>query len=167
MVLLANEASAQSITSPIATGTSGLSIDSILRGVDAAEISDLPPVWQQIADRSVTVGHHDPDFLVALARLFYTKATDRSAEVFQQGAFQQSTDFQSFYEKGARETLEFFGYDFIQSAYPDFERALETARAQETRLRCMSAWIQCYGHTNAGAVSCFTAGTVDSTWLWL
>ncbi|MEL7360333.1 MAG: hypothetical protein AAFN40_27855 [Cyanobacteria bacterium J06560_6] len=131
MVLLANEASAQSITSPIATVTSELSIDSILRGVDAAEISDLPPVWQQIADRSVTVGHHDPDFLVVLARLFYTKATDRSAEVFQQEAFQQSTDFQSFYEKGARETLEFFGYDFIQSAYPDFERALETARAQD------------------------------------
>lgn len=125
MVLLANEALSMS------KGSSELSISSILRGVDAVEVSHLPLVWQKIAAGSVKVGHQDPDFLVALARLFYTKATDCSAEVFQNKGSQQSTDFQSFYAEGAEETLEFFGHDFIQSAYPDFDLALQTARAKD------------------------------------
>jgi hypothetical protein len=63
----------------------GLSSRSILTGVNAVEVGCLPPVWQQIANREIKVGHSDPDFLVALARLFFTKGTDRSPEVFQQG----------------------------------------------------------------------------------
>lgn len=109
----------------------GLSADSILQGVNAVTVSDLPLVWQQIAAGSLKVGHSDPHFLVALARLFYTKASDRSAEIFQQEGSQQSADFQSFYLKGARKTLEYFGRDFAQSAYPDFDLALETARAKD------------------------------------
>ena len=66
-----------------------------------------------------------------LARLFYTKAIDRSPEVFQQKGLQQSADIQAFYNNGAKETLEFFGHDFVQSAYPDFDLALETAKAQD------------------------------------
>ncbi|MEL6555825.1 MAG: hypothetical protein AAFQ63_20545 [Cyanobacteria bacterium J06621_11] len=119
-----------------AKGSSGLSANSILQGVDAVEVNRLPLIWQQIAAREVTVEHGDPDFLVALARLFYTKATDRSPEVFQtkrgqQENAQQNSDFQSFYTSGARETLEFFGHDFVKTAYPDFDLALETARAQD------------------------------------
>ncbi|MBE9064163.1 hypothetical protein [cf. Phormidesmis sp. LEGE 11477] len=112
-------------------GLDSLSASSILQGVDAVEVSSLPLIWQQIAARNVAVGHSDPDFLVAMAQLFYTKATDRSPEVFQQKGFQQSPDFQSFYANGARKTLDFFGHDFVQSAYPDFDLALETARAQD------------------------------------
>ena len=109
----------------------GLSASSILQGVDAVEMGGLPFIWQQIADETLKIGHNDPDFLVALARLFYTKATDRSSEIFQQDELQQSADFQSFYGKGAQETLAFFGHDFLQSAYPDFDLALETARAKD------------------------------------
>ena len=125
MVLLANE--------PLQTikGSSELSASSILKGVDAVELSRLPLVWQQIVAGSVKIGHQDPNFLVALARLFYTKATDHSSEVFQKREFQQSADFQSFYAEGAKETLAFFGHDFIQSAYPDFDLALKTARAKD------------------------------------
>jgi len=130
MVLLANESPAQAIE-----GLDRLSTSSILQGIHAVEVSALPLVWQQIADRTAKVGYRDPDFLVALARLFYTKATDRSPEVFQQNDLQRSPDFQpcfqSFYERGAIETLEFFGHDFLQSAYPDFDRTLKTARAQD------------------------------------
>ena len=50
-----------------------LSASSVLQGVDAVEVSRLPLIWQQIADRTVETGHSDPDFLVAMARLFYTK----------------------------------------------------------------------------------------------
>ena len=104
----------------------GLSSRSILTGVNAVEVGCLPPVWQQIANREIKVGHSDPDFLVALARLFFTKGTDRSPEVFQQGA-----DFQLFYAKGVFETLEFFGDDFLTTAYPNFERSRQTAKAQD------------------------------------
>lgn len=135
MVLLANNA----LPTVIGSGkkaSDGLSASSILRGVDAAEVSALPRVWQQIAAGDIKVGHSDSEFLVALARLFYTKATDCSSEVFQQKAFQpesnqQDSDFQTFYNDGAKETLEFFGHDFLQSAYPDFDLALETAKAQD------------------------------------
>ncbi|MEL6902774.1 MAG: hypothetical protein AAFP07_17690 [Cyanobacteria bacterium J06606_4] len=125
MVLLANEA----LHPP--KGLSELSAGSILQGVDAVEVGRLPLVWQKIAAGSVEVGHQDPAFLVALARLFYTKATDCSAEFFRRKGFQQSADFQFFYAEGAEETLEFFGHDFIQSAYPDFDLALKTARAKD------------------------------------
>ncbi|MEM6452603.1 MAG: hypothetical protein AAF703_20095 [Cyanobacteria bacterium P01_D01_bin.105] len=108
-----------------------LSARSILAGVNAAELDCLPPVWQQIANRQVKVGHSDPDFLVALARLFWTKGTDRSPEVFQQGADLQHSGFQSFYAKGVRETLAFFGDDFLITAYPDFGRVEQTANAKD------------------------------------
>lgn len=144
MVLLAN--SALSASQTVDKGSNRLSAESILQGIDAVEMSCLPLIWQQISNRKVTIGHDDPDFLVALARLFYTKATDYSPEVFNSEAFnsevsqqrhiqhkgeQQNSNFQSFYESGARETLEFFGHDFIKAAYPDFDLALETARAQD------------------------------------
>lgn len=134
-----------------AKSSGGLSAGSILQGVDAVTVAGLPLIWQQIAAGNVKVGHSEPDFLVALARLFYTKATDLSPEVFQQESFprvslqqaslqqaslqqedgQQTSGFQSFYVRGARETLEFFGHDFIKSAYPDFDLVLENARAQD------------------------------------
>ncbi len=122
MVLSANAIPSQAMFPVL----DGLSTSSILEGIAAVEVDGLPPIWRQIAAREVTVGHSDPDFLVALARLFYTKATDRSPEVFQ-----QSFDFQAFYEKGARETLEFFGHDFVKTAYPNFDRVLKTAKAQD------------------------------------
>ena len=125
MVLLANQ------TLPVANSSNELSASSILQGVEAAAVSNLPEIWQQILAGKVKVGHSNPSFLVALARLFYTKATDRSSEIFQQDELQQSADFQSFYGKGAQETLAFFGHDFLQSAYPDFDLALETARAKD------------------------------------
>lgn len=112
-------------------GSYELSASSILRGVDAVEVSELPLVWQQIAVGELKIGHSDYEFLVALARLFHTKATDQSSEIFQRQGFQQSADFHFFYTDGATETLEFFGHDFIQSAYPDFDLALETARAKD------------------------------------
>ena len=130
MILLANDALPVAKDSG-AERLNSLSAGSILQGVDAVEVSSLPPIWQQIAAQDVAVGHSDSGFLVALARLFYTKATDCSPEVFQQKGFQQSDDFQAFYNNGAKETLEFFGRDFLQSAYPDFDLALETARAQD------------------------------------
>jgi len=130
MILLAND-TLPTVESSRAKTPKELSASSILQGVDAAEVGDLPLVWQQIAASNVKVGHSDPDFLVALARLFYTKATDRSPEVFQQKGCQQSADLSAFYSNGTQETLEFFGHDFIQSAYPDFDLVLETARAQD------------------------------------
>ncbi|MEM9090956.1 MAG: hypothetical protein AAGC93_19690 [Cyanobacteria bacterium P01_F01_bin.53] len=137
MVSLANT----TLSQVKAKSSGGLSAGSILQEVDAVTVAGLPHIWQQIAARNLKVGHSDPDFLVALARLFYTKATDRSPEVFspevfpqaslQQADSQQTSDFQSFYVRGARETLEFFGHDFIKSAYPDFDLVLENARAQD------------------------------------
>ena len=125
MVLLAND------TLHPVEGSGELSAKSILQGVGAVEINALPLIWRQIAADSTKVGHSDPDFLVSLARLFYTKATDRSVEVFQQIGLRQSADLQFFYDKGVRETLDFFGHDFVQSAYPDFDLVLQTAKAKD------------------------------------
>lgn len=109
----------------------GLSARSILAGVNAVELDCLPTVWQQIASGQVNVGHSDPDFLVALARLFFTKGTDCSSEVFQQGTDLQDSSFQAFYTKGVQETLTFFGDDFLITAYPNFGRVKQTAKAQD------------------------------------
>ena len=98
----------------------------ILNGVNAVPVSGLPEIWQQIAAGEAKAGHPEPEFLVALARLFLTKATDRSPEIFQHGF-----DFQDFYRHGAVETLEFFGNDFLKTAYPDFDLALSTAKAAD------------------------------------
>lgn len=126
----------------LSSSSLALSASSILNGVDAAPLNHLPPVWQKIAYREVEIGHGDPDFLVALARLFFTKGTDSSSEIFQQASHQQSyqiLDFQSFYAKGVFETLDFFGHDFLATAYPNFERSScrralptrQTAKAQD------------------------------------
>lgn len=111
-------------TTPAAIHT--LSSLSILEGVDAVKIDSLPQIWQQIAAGEVEVGHYDPEFLIALARLFFTKGTDRSPEIFQQGF-----DFQAFYTQGMLETLTFFGHDFLTTAYPNFGRVQQTAQAQD------------------------------------
>ena len=116
-----------------------LSAGSILKGVEAATLDCLPPIWQKIADKEVEVGHSDPDFLIALARLFFTKGTDGSSEIFSSEIFQQksqqksyqASSFQSFYSKGVFETLQFFGHDFLITAYPNFERSRQTAKAQD------------------------------------
>ncbi|MEL6776963.1 MAG: hypothetical protein AAFO06_06875 [Cyanobacteria bacterium J06597_16] len=114
----------------LSSASLGLSASSILSGVDAAMLNCLPPVWQKIAYGEVEIGHSDPDFLVALARLFFTKGTDGSSEIFQQES-QQTSGFQSFYAKGVYETLDFFGHDFLVTAYPNFERSRQTAKAQD------------------------------------
>ncbi|PZO11864.1 MAG: hypothetical protein DCF25_18660 [Leptolyngbya foveolarum] len=107
-----------------------LSASSILSGIDAVTLNCLPLVWQQIAAREVTIGHSDPDFLIALARLFFTKGTDGSAEIFQQES-QAASSFRAFYAEGVFETLDFFGNDFLTTAYPNFERSHQTAKAQD------------------------------------
>ncbi|MGI8934363.1 MAG: hypothetical protein ACR2FS_09845 [Phormidesmis sp.] len=107
-----------------------LSASSILRGIDAVALNCLPLVWQQIAAREVTMGHDDPDFLIALARLFFTKGTDGSSEIFQQES-QKASSFRAFCAKGVFETLDFFGNDFLTTAYPNFERSHQTAKAQD------------------------------------
>ncbi len=115
--------------------TLALSASTILNGIDAVPLDCLPPVWQQIAAREVTIGHGNPDFLIALARLFFTKGTDGSSEIFGSEIFQQESQhtsgFQAFYAKGVFETLAFFGHDFLTTAYPSFERSRQTAKAQD------------------------------------
>jgi len=118
-----------------------LSASSILDGVDAAALDHLPPVWQKIANGEVSIGHGNSDFLVALARLFFTKGTDGSSEIFQQDTCETSSReaaFQSFYAKGVFETLTYFGHDFLTTAYPNFERSRQTAKAQDGAERVIS-----------------------------
>lgn len=103
-----------------------LTAEKILNDVNAVPVGGLPEIWQQIAAGEAKVGHPEPEFLVALARLFLTKATDRSPEVFQHGF-----DFQDFYRYGAVKTLEFFGNDFLKSTYPSFENLHSTAKATD------------------------------------
>jgi len=103
-----------------------LSATSILEGVNPVTIEQMPTIWQKIARGEAEVGHPDPQFLVALAQLFFTKATDGSPEIFQQGF-----DCQSLYQQGAWDTLQFFGADYLLSAYPNFELAKDTAVAKD------------------------------------
>ncbi|NET54761.1 MAG: hypothetical protein F6K47_00675 [Symploca sp. SIO2E6] len=103
-----------------------LSATSILEGINPVTIEQLPTVWQKIARGEAEVGHPEPEFLVSLVRLFLTKATDGSPEIFQQGF-----DCQSLYQKEAWDTLQFFGADYLVSAYPNFELAKDTAVATD------------------------------------
>ncbi len=103
-----------------------LSATSILEGVNAVSVSQLPSIWHKIECGEAQIGHPNPKFLVALARLFFTKATDRTPEIFQ-----QRFDCQSLYQQGAWDTLQFFGADYLLSAYPNLELAKQTAVATD------------------------------------
>ncbi len=103
-----------------------LTPESVLAGVDAVSTEQLPQIWQDIAGGVQRIDHPESDLLQALAILFYTKATDKSPEIFQQGF-----DFQDFYVGAATETLDFFGHDYRPSAYPDWDAALAGAHAPE------------------------------------
>ncbi|MEM9008898.1 MAG: hypothetical protein AAGE59_36000 [Cyanobacteria bacterium P01_F01_bin.86] len=127
-----------------------LSISALLTGTNVVPLEELPPIWQRIANREVAVGHPEPDFLVVLARLFLTKATDRSPEVFQKGF-----DFQSFYRQGAMETLEFFGHDFRTTAYPDFQLVMQTARATDGTERVIAFVREVFSQFGYALPACF------------
>ena len=127
-----------------------LSISALLTGVDVVSLEELPPIWQRIANREVAIGHPEPDFLVVLARLFLTKATDRSPEVFQSGF-----DFQSFYRQGAMSTLEFFGQDFRTTAYPDLNRVMQTARATDGAERVVAFVQEVFSQLGYALPACF------------
>ena len=127
-----------------------LSISALLTDTDIVSLEELPPIWQRIANREVAVGYPEPDFLIVLARLFLTKATDRSPEVFQEGF-----DFQAFYRQGAMSTLEFFGQDFRTTAYPDFKRVVQTARATDGTERVVAFVQEVFSQLGYALPACF------------
>lgn len=124
----------------VSLNPSALTADAILEGVNAVPVSALPPIWQKIAAGTAQIGHPEPEFLIALARLFYTKATDGSSEIFSDRGNSWFEKIFCFFErfflsrrycKLATETLNFFGNDFLKSTYPSFENLHSTAKATD------------------------------------
>jgi hypothetical protein len=117
-----------------------LTAESILAGVEAVTISQLPAIWQQIAAGEVQVGHPDKEFLVASARLFASKAPE--AKIFGAVVSTEATVLQSIYSRKVGETLEFYGNDWLVSAYPNWDTVLETATLAKTEAKRVVGFAQ-------------------------
>jgi hypothetical protein len=94
---------------------------------NAVPISQLPPVWQDIASGVARVGMSNPLSYVEMAQLFQYKLERGDIDLFSDrpelSRFQPV--FSQLFGQLAWETLEFYGQDFIIDSYPHFTHILQ------------------------------------------
>ncbi|MBD2486834.1 hypothetical protein [Aulosira sp. FACHB-615] len=94
---------------------------------NAVPVSQLPAVWQDIANGIADVGISDPQSYVEMAQLFQYKLEQGDVDLFNERPELEylKSSFSQLFGKLAWETLEFYGYDFIKTSYPDFATLLQ------------------------------------------
>ena len=104
----------------------------VIAGENAVDISQLPPIWQNIAAGKANVGFKDADFYVKMAQLFQYKLAQGDVDLFAErpelASFKSS--FSQLFGKLAYETLEFYGNDFLKDQYPDFQEILKDVKSK-------------------------------------
>ncbi|MDY6939056.1 MAG: hypothetical protein SWY16_15480 [Cyanobacteriota bacterium] len=98
-----------------------------IAGENAVAVSQLPPVWQDIASGKVEVGLADTQSFVEMAQLFQYKLECGDVDLFNERPELEHLKpaFCELFGQLALETLEFYGVDFQVGSYPDFARILE------------------------------------------
>ena len=91
-------------------------------GENAVAVSELPIIWQRIAEKKSHEGLTEPDIYVQMAQLFLYKLRHGDLDIFNKRSdfWSQKEAFCSVLGTLAWEALEFFGQDFQKSKYPDF-----------------------------------------------
>ncbi|NET71992.1 MAG: hypothetical protein F6K62_13975 [Sphaerospermopsis sp. SIO1G2] len=105
---------------------------SVIAGENAAAISELPPIWQDIATNKANVGFTNPEVYVKMAQLFRYKLANGDVDLFNErpdlARFKSS--FSQLFAQLADETLEFYGRDFLIDQYPDFNQIVNDLKSQ-------------------------------------
>lgn len=105
----------------------------IIAGENAVPVAQLPLVWQDIAKGTANVGLCNPQIYVEMAQLFLYKLEQGDVDLFNERpelAHLKSSFCQLFGQLG-RETLEFYGYDFMTHNYPNFEEILREVESKD------------------------------------
>ncbi|UKO99513.1 hypothetical protein [Nostoc sp. UHCC 0870] len=98
----------------------------VIAGENAVAVTQLPPIWQDIAKGAVNTGLCNPQVYVEMAQLFLYKLEQGNVDLFNERpelAHLKPSFCQLFGQLG-RETLEFYGYDFLTQNYPNFGEIL-------------------------------------------
>ncbi|QLE57497.1 hypothetical protein [Nostoc sp. TCL26-01] len=98
----------------------------VIAGENAVPVAQLPAVWQDIARGEVNIGLSHPQIYVEMAQLFLYKLEQGDVDLFNERpelAYLKSSFCQLFGQL-ARETLNFYGHDFMTHNYPQFEEIL-------------------------------------------
>ncbi|QDL08332.1 hypothetical protein DP113_10805 [Brasilonema octagenarum UFV-E1] len=98
----------------------------VIVGENAVHISQLPKVWQDIAQGKAGVGLANPQTYVEMAQLFQYKLQQGDVDLFNERPelAHLKPCFKELFGLLARETLEFYGQDFKVERYPNFEAIL-------------------------------------------
>jgi hypothetical protein len=105
---------------------------SVIAGENAVTISQLPPIWQDIAAGVANVGIDNPQIYVEMAQLFQYKLAQGDIDLFHERP--ELADFKSAFSQLfgqlAYETLEFYGQDFVIDSYPNFAEILKNLQSK-------------------------------------
>ncbi|MEA5502633.1 hypothetical protein VB735_05830 [Halotia wernerae UHCC 0503] len=113
----------------------------VIAGENALPISQLPPVWQDIAQGTANVGLCNPQTYVEMAQLFQYKLEQGDVDLFSDSeALRRSTErpelahlkpsFSQLFGHLGRETLEFYGHDLMTHNYPNFAEVLRDVESK-------------------------------------
>jgi hypothetical protein len=104
----------------------------VIAGENAVTISQLPPIWQDIAAGVANVGIDNPQVYVEMAQLFQYKLAQGDVDLFHERP--ELADFKSAFSQLfgqlAYETLEFYGHDFLIDSYPNFAEILKNLQSK-------------------------------------
>jgi hypothetical protein len=98
----------------------------VIAGENAVAVTQLPPIWQDIAKGAVNTGLCNPPVYVEMAQLFLYKLEQGDVDLFNERpelAHLKPSFCQLFGQLG-RETLEFYGHDFLTHNYPNIREIL-------------------------------------------
>ncbi|MDZ7963279.1 MAG: hypothetical protein RMY34_36425 [Aulosira sp. DedQUE10] len=104
----------------------------VMKSENAVTVSQLPSVWQDIAEGVSTVGLCDPQSYVEMAQLFQYKLEHGDVDLFSDrpDLAHFKPLFSQLFGQLARETLEFYGHDFMTSSYPNFAKILRDVESK-------------------------------------
>ncbi|KYC37877.1 hypothetical protein WA1_05070 [Scytonema hofmannii PCC 7110] len=97
-----------------------------IAGENAAPISQLPKVWQDIATGEASFGLTSRQSYVEMAQLFQYKLEQGDVDLFNERPelARLKPALTEIFGQLAKETLEFYGQDFKIEKYPDFSESL-------------------------------------------
>jgi hypothetical protein len=90
----------------------------------ACSVDALPPVWRAIASGAAGYGITDRKAYVEMAQIFLYKMTAGDLDLFtkREEFSRDAAAFRRVFGALAYETLEFYGHDFHETHYPEFEK---------------------------------------------
>ncbi|MEA5579645.1 hypothetical protein [Anabaena sp. UHCC 0451] len=104
----------------------------VIAGENAVPISQLPPIWQNIAAGKANVGFKNPQIYLEMAQLFQYKLAQGDVDLFNERPelIHLKSAFSQLFGKLADETLEFYGNDFLIDQYPNFEQLIRDVESK-------------------------------------